>query len=105
MVWWKKEMIRYTEAFIFLGLGLVVTLLVLRDIYEGFGIMFLGNTWVTWFAVSFLLFAVYSLAAKFVFVKSNEFYRKRIRSISFLVGFAGALYIVTVPFFKGELLF
>ncbi len=99
---WLKVFIRFIECVIILAIGLWVTNSILKPIYEQYGIMLLGNVWVNWFGVSYLLFVWYSLLLGLSPVKENKIYKQRINSGIFWVLCIGAIYVVFVPFVKGE---
>lgn len=99
---WLKVFIRLIECMIILVIGLWVTNSILKPIYEQYGISLLGNVWVNWFGVSYLIFVWYSLLLGLSLTKENNFYKQRITSTFFWVLCMGAIYVVFVPFVKGE---
>ncbi len=98
---WKSYIIIF-ETF-FLVIGFTLTNNVLRTLYEKFGISFSGNVWVNWFAVSYLLFFLYTIIRWLFFNKNhNSLVKKRIQSLIFWLLFIGSVYVVFIPFIKGE---
>ncbi|QFG00042.1 hypothetical protein PB01_15085 [Psychrobacillus glaciei] len=91
-----------TEIIIYLILGLVLTENGLRVIYENSGIPFLGNVWVNWFGVSYLLFFFYTMIRRLFFQKNNAFYSERAKSIVFWMLFFVSIYVVFIPFYLGK---
>lgn len=97
-----KEVIwRLTEIITLLAVGLLFTIYILKPIYERFGIEFLGNVWVNWFGISYLLFVLYTIIAG-VFVSKKSMFKQRLSSSMFWLLFIGSSYIVFIPFIKGE---
>jgi hypothetical protein len=99
---WKKQLIIYLECIGFLVIGFIVTENVLRYIYENFGIPFMGNVWVNWFGVSYILFFLYTLFCALCIKENANFFRKRFKSFIFWVLLMGSFYVVFIPFVKGE---
>ncbi|KQY84202.1 hypothetical protein ASD24_10525 [Paenibacillus sp. Root52] len=99
---WKKQMIIYMEFIGFLVIGFIVTENVMRNIYERFNIPFMGNVWVNWFGVSYFLFFLYTLICALCIKKNADFFRKRFKSLIFWAFLIGSLYVIFVPFVKGE---
>ena len=97
----KNVVIRLIEIIAILSIGLLFTVYILKPIYENFGIQIIGNVWVIWFGVSYILFFFYTLI---VFCISNERFliKKRLTSVFFWLTFFGANYVVFIPFIKGE---
>lgn len=93
---------KYLKILLFLVIGFVLTENVLRVVYEYFGILFQGNVWVNWFGVSYLLYFFYTIFHVLFINKNNYLYQERIRFISFWVFFIGSVYVVCIPFIKGE---
>jgi len=99
---WRKYIITNLEIMGFLVIGFILTENVLRYIYEGFGIRFMGNVWVNWFGLSYLLFFIYTLTCSLFVNNNNDIFRKRIKSIAFWILFIGSVYAINIPFIKGE---
>jgi dolichyl-phosphate-mannose--protein O-mannosyl transferase len=100
---WKIYTIRMFEILVSLVAGFILTEYVLRFIYESFGIHFIGNVWVNWFGVSYFLFFLYIVICELINVKKNNYLlKKRITSIFFLILFIGSVYVIFIPFVKGE---
>ncbi|PAE43442.1 hypothetical protein [Bacillus sp. 7884-1] len=99
---WKAYAITILEILVFLVIGFILTENVLRTIYENFGISFMGNVWVNWFGVSYLLFFLYTIIRGLFINKNNNLLRERITSIVFWVLFIGSVYAILIPFVKGE---
>ncbi|WP_042220969.1 hypothetical protein [Oceanobacillus manasiensis] len=98
---WSKAVARLMEILAILIVGLFFTVYILEPIYEHFGIKFMGNVWVNWFGVSYILFALYTLIAIFLF-KNSFICKHRLKSVLFWLTFIAANYVVFVPFVKGE---
>lgn len=99
---WKKVVLSLLEIIVILSIGLLFTTYILRPIYENFGIQFTGNVWVNWFGLSYILFVLYSLIVGiFIFQESNIFKQRRTSVIFWLI-FIGSIYVVFIPFIKGE---
>jgi hypothetical protein len=90
------------KILVFLVIGFILTTNVLSGIYENFGISFTGDVWVNWFGVSYLLYFLYTIIRGLLINKLNQFFKERITSISFWVLFIGSVYVVFIPFIKGE---
>lgn len=90
------------KILVYLIIGFILSENVLRIIYQSFGISYSGNVWVNWFGVSFLLYFFYTMIRR-VFISSNdELYKERTSSIIFWLLFLASLYVVFIPFIKGE---
>ncbi len=99
---WKKVVLSLLEIIVILSIGLLFTTYILRPIYENFGIQFTGDVWVNWFGLSYILFVLYSLIVRiFIFQESNIFKQRR-TSVLFWLIFIGSIYVVFIPFIKGE---
>lgn len=98
----KKEVLRILELTTFLVVGLLVTIYVLSDIYESVGIEFIGNVWVNWFGVSYFLFVIYTIITGLLLKKYTDYFIQRLKSRIFWLLFIGSMYIIFVPFVKGE---
>jgi hypothetical protein len=92
----------FLKILVFLVIGFILTENVLREIYENFGISFVGNVWVNWFGVSYLLYFLYIIIGVLFINKNNHLFQERIKFISFWVFFIGSVYVVFIPFIKGE---
>ena len=90
------------KILIYLIIGFLLTVTVLRTVYENFGIKFIGNVWVNWFGVSYLIYFLYTLLSS-VFVYENvNLFKERKTSIIFWILLMISLYVVFIPFVKGE---
>ncbi len=99
---WKKVVLSLLEIIVILSIGFLFTTYILRPIYENFGIQFTGDVWVNWFGLSYILFVLYSLIVGiFIFQESNIFKQRR-TSVLFWLIFIGSIYVVFIPFIKGE---
>ncbi|MBM6616946.1 hypothetical protein [Bacillus suaedaesalsae] len=98
----KKAVLRTIEIFVILATGLLFTVYILKPIYESFGIKFMGNVWVNWFGISYILFVVYTLIFALFLFKDSLLFKHRITSFFFGLVFIGANYVVFIPFVKGE---
>ncbi|WP_225230079.1 hypothetical protein [Ureibacillus galli] len=63
----KEAIWRLTEIITLLAVGLLFTIYILKPIYKRFGIEFIGNVWVNWFGVSYLLFVLYTISRSICF--------------------------------------
>lgn len=86
----------------FLYIGFIFTVNILSVIYENFGIHFMGNVWVNWFGVSYILFSLYTIIYKISRNKDNYLINGRLKSIVFWILLLVAIYTVTIPFIIGE---
>jgi len=77
------------KILIYLIIGFLLTVTLLRAVYENFGIKFIGNVWVNWFGVSYLLYFL-------------NLFKERKTSIIFWILLMISLYVVFIPFVKGE---
>lgn len=102
MKWWIKDIILLLELLLFWIIGFFLTLNVLNRIFESNNIEFLGNLWINWFGIAYFLFVLYSITAYLLTRKNIDYYKGRMRSIIFWLLFIGSIYIVFIPFFKGE---
>lgn len=98
----KKVILRLIEVILILTIGLLLTLYILKPIYENFGIPFHGNVWVNWFGVSYILFFLYTLIVGLGIFKESILLKKRRTSVFFWLIFIGSIYVVLIPFAKGE---
>jgi len=98
----KEIGIRLIEIIVFLSLGLLLTMYILRPIYENFGIQFIGNVWVNWFGVAYIIFVLYTLIFSIYIFKDSIHFKQRLTSIPFWLVFVASSYVVLIPFIKGE---
>ncbi len=98
----KRVASRLIEFTVFLSIGLFFTMHILRPIYETFGIQFIGNVWMNWFGVSYILFVLYSVIIGLTLYKGSVFFRQRLTSSFFWFVFVGSTYVVFIPFYIGE---
>lgn len=98
----KAVGIRLIEVFAIFVIGLFLTVYILEPIYESFGIKFIGNVWVNWFGVSYMLFVFYTLIVALFLFKNSILFKQRLKSILFWLTFVAANYVVFIPFVKGE---
>ncbi|WP_096200313.1 hypothetical protein [Bacillus sp. FJAT-45350] len=98
----RRDVINILELILFWIIGFYLTVNFASKVYESYGISFMGNVWVNWFGISYVLLAVYSIIA-YIFTRNrSNFYRGRMKSIYFWIIFIVSLYIVIIPFIKGE---
>lgn len=90
------------KMLIYLIFGFILAENVLRVIYESFGIAYNGNVWVNWFGVSFLLYFIYTMTRRLSNLDDQERYKERTKSVIFWLLFIISIYIVIIPFIKGE---
>ncbi|GAB3801847.1 hypothetical protein GCM10028868_27130 [Virgibacillus kimchii] len=98
----KIAVLRVVEIFSILAICLAFTIYVLQPIYESFGITFMGNVWVNWFGLTYILFVFYTLITALFLWKDSILFKQRLKSVFFWLAFIGANYIVFIPFLKGE---
>jgi hypothetical protein len=98
----RNALFKLTELTTLLAAGLLVTVYILKPTYESSGIEFMGNVWVNWFGVTYLIFVFYTLIFGLFIVKGSTLYKQRISSVFFWILFIGSNYVVFVPFLKGE---
>lgn len=91
----------FVNIFFFLAVGLLFTVTVLKRVYESFGIPFIGNVWVNWFGVSFILFVGITLIVELFFRKNRKYFKQLVTSPTFWLLFIVSNYIVFLPFIKG----
>jgi hypothetical protein len=91
------------EIIIFLVIGFFLTEKVLSRIYDNVGIAYMGNVGIVWFALSFLLFCLYTLFRAFILSKNSPLLKDRITSLTFWVVLIVSVYAVFVPFLKGKI--
>ncbi|MCL7749572.1 hypothetical protein [Halalkalibacter alkaliphilus] len=97
-----KDVGRSIELFFLLAIGLYLTVNIAGNFYGKYGIEFMGNVWVNWFGISYFLFVVYTAIMGFYIFKDVIFYNRFLKSKIFWLLFVGSIYIILVPFFKGE---
>lgn len=98
----KRDAVGFFKVLIYLAMGFILTENVLGVIYENFGISFMGNVWVNWFGLSYLLYFFYTIIRALVINENNHLFKKRVRSTVFWVLFIASVYVVFIPFIKGE---
>lgn len=97
-----KDVGRSIEILFFWVIGFYLTVNYIGNYYESYGIQFMGNVWVNWFGISYFLLVVYiSVMGLFIF-KNVRFYKGFLKSKVFWFLFIVSVYIILVPFFKGE---
>ena len=90
------------QILVYLIMGFILTNKLLRVTYESFSIDYNGNVWVNWFGVSFLLYFFYTMIRVAINRNNRERYKERTSSIIFWLLFLSSLYVVFIPFIKGE---
>jgi hypothetical protein len=101
---WKMYLVTIIEIILFLVVGFLLTDNVLKNVYEGAGIRYIGNVWVVWFGLSFMLFGLYTILLSFV-SKESRLLKERISSKTFWGIVIASSVGVFVPFFIGEIPF
>ncbi len=104
MAVWKMYLITIIEIILFLVVGFLLTDNVLKNVYESAEIRFMGNVWVVWFGLSFMLFGLYTIVLSFV-LKESRLLKERLISKTFWVIVIASIFGVFVPFFIGEIPF
>lgn len=99
----KLYVITIIEIMIFFVVGFFLSDNVLRRIYEGFDIAYMGNIWTVWFGLSFLLFCLFTLFRRFVLSNQSLLLKERITSVTFWIVFILSVYAVFSPFVTGEI--
>ena len=97
-----RDLVTSVTVLVYLSVGFIVTNYFLRVIYESSGIGFLGNVWVNWFGVSFLIYFMYTMICGLLIKNENTTFKERMKSTSFWVLFVVSLYIVFIPFITGK---
>ncbi|KHF41254.1 hypothetical protein [Halalkalibacter okhensis] len=97
-----KDVGRSIELLFFLALGFYLTVSVAEAFYGSFGIEFTGNIWVNWFGISFFLFVIYTVIMGLFLFKHVGFYRKFLELKLYWVLCCVAIYIIVIPFIRGE---
>lgn len=97
-----RDLVTSVTVLVYLSIGFIVTNYFLRVIYESSGIGFLGNVWVNWFGVSFLIYFMYTMICGLLIKNENTTFKERMKSPSFWFLFVVSLYIVFIPFITGE---
>ncbi|MGM0830270.1 MAG: hypothetical protein ACQEU4_18765 [Bacillota bacterium] len=105
MAIWKIYLITIIEIILFLVVGFLLTDNVLKNVYESSGIRFIGNVWVVWFGLSFMLFGLYTIVLSFFVSKESRLLKERLTSKTFWVIVIASTVGVFVPFFIGEIPF
>lgn len=100
----KMYLVTIIEIILFLVVGFLITDNVLKNVYEGAEIRFIGNVWVVWFGFSFMLFGLYTIIFSFV-LKERRLWKERLTSKTFWVIVVASTVGVFVPFFIGEIPF
>lgn len=86
----------------YLIIGFLLTVTILRAVYENFGIKFIGNVWVNWFGVSYLLYFLHKLLSSVVVYENVNLFKERKTSNIIWILLVISLYVVFIPFVKGE---
>ncbi|MBP3950913.1 hypothetical protein [Bacillus suaedae] len=102
MIVFLKDVGRSIELLFFLVLGLYLTSDFAGRFYGSYGIEFMGNIWVNWFGISYFLFVIYTIIMGVFLFKEVTFYKRLLRSNIFWLLFIVSIYIILVPFIKGE---
>ncbi len=97
-----KDIGRSIELLFFLALGFYLTISIASNFYGKYGIEFMGNIWVNWFGISYFIFGVYVAIMGLFLLRDVKFYNQFLKSKVFWLLFVGSIYIILVPFFKGE---
>ncbi|WP_088033245.1 hypothetical protein [Evansella clarkii] len=97
-----KDVGRSIELFFFLALGFYLTVNIAGNFYGRYGIEFMGNIWVNWFGISYFFFVIYAAIMGFFIFSEVNFYNRFLTSNIFWLLFVGSIYIIIVPFLKGE---
>ncbi|WP_416150852.1 hypothetical protein ACM26V_07755 [Salipaludibacillus sp. HK11] len=97
-----KDIARTFEILAFWAIGLVITLHIAGNIYGRFGIEFTGNVWVNWFGISYFLLVIYTVVMGTVIIKDSDYYKQFLTSKLCWIIFVGSIYIIVIPFIKGE---
>lgn len=98
----KKVIIRLIEVISIFSIGFLLTEFLLWPIYEKYGIQFMGNVWVNWLGVSYIVFVAYTLVVGQYILKESLLFKKRRTSILFWLMLIASSYVVFIPFIKGE---
>ncbi|KAB7668716.1 hypothetical protein [Bacillus sp. B1-b2] len=104
MAIWKMYLITTIEIILFLVVGFLLTDNVLKNVYESAGIRFMGNVWVVWFGLSFMLLGLYTVVLSFV-SKESRLLKERLTSKTFWLIVIASTVGVFIPFFIGEIPF
>ena len=105
MAIWKMYLITIIEIITFLVVGFLLTDNVLKNVYERVGIRFIGNVWVVWFGLSFMLFGLNTMVLTFFVSKENQLLKERLTSKTFWIIVIASTVGVFVPFFIGKIPF
>ena len=98
----KEDALSTFMILFYLLIGFILTVNGLNVIYEYFGIPFTGNVWVNWFGISYLVYFFHTIIRGLFIHNNRQLFKERFTSILFWVLFIGALYVVFIPFIKGE---
>lgn len=99
---YKINLLGILELMFFFVIGLLFTIYIASNIYESFGIVFMGNVWVNWFGISFFIFGLHSIIVRLLLLKSSTIFIDRLNSKLFWLFFASSVYIVIIPFILGK---
>lgn len=100
----KMYLVTLIEIIIFLVVGFLLTDKVLKNIYESAGIRFIGNVWVVWFGLSFMLFGLYTIIL-FYALKESRLLKERLSSKTFWIIMIASAIGIFIPFVLGEIPF
>lgn len=98
----KKVAFISSEVLFFLVIGLFLLLYIVKDFYAIYEIELLGNIWINWFGISYILFALNTLIIGLFLFKDKFYFRRRLTSLSFWILFIGANAIFISPFIIGH---
>jgi len=98
---WNNLFLPVLTIIIFLVVGYIFTVSILSVIYENIGVLFRGNVWVNWFGVSYLFFFLYTVT-RYMFNKDYHLMKNRMTSILFWILFLVSVYVIVIPFIKGQ---
>ncbi|KAA0547086.1 hypothetical protein FZW96_13980 [Bacillus sp. BGMRC 2118] len=101
MAIWKMYGVTFLEIFLFLLGGFFITENLMKYLYEDAGIRYIGNLWVVWFGLSFMLLGIYTL----ILSSYQPLHKDRIKSKTFWVIFTGSIIGVFIPFLLGRIPF
>ncbi|KGA98399.1 hypothetical protein BALCAV_0204800 [Alkalihalobacillus alcalophilus ATCC 27647 = CGMCC 1.3604] len=97
-----KDVGRSIELFFFVAIGLYLVYNFGERFYGTYGITFTGNIWVNWFGLSYFLFVLYALLMGLVFFKNVKFYNDFLTSKMSWALLGVSIFILVIPFIKGE---
>ncbi len=101
MAIWKMYLMTLIEIFLFLLVGFLLTENLLKHVYENAGIRYIGNVWVVWFGLSFMLLGLYTIVLSFF----RKLHKERLTSKTFWAVTIASLIGVFVPFILGKIPF